>query len=41
MKRYEKRKNTIEIENATSSFKSVKENAPPHPLPLPPSLLWR
>jgi hypothetical protein len=38
MKRYEKRENIIEIKNATSSFKSVKANAP-HPLPSPLSLV--
>jgi len=38
-----KEKNIIEIKNATSSFKSVKANAPPSlPLALPPlPLSWR
>jgi hypothetical protein len=38
---YGKRKNIIEIENATSLFKSVKANAVAPPPPPPPSLLWR
>jgi hypothetical protein len=35
-----KEKNIIEVKNATSSFKSVKENAPSLPSPLFP-LSWR